>query len=88
MLTLNTGNQVPVDQEIVCIHTRYGDIKDGDAGYILETKVMFAIFVSTKSRNYKLLLLCTTVVPTVLPGNSSSRDMTPDTSPSTSAPGL
>ena len=46
MLTLNTGNQVPVDQEIVCIHTRYGDIKDGDAGYILETKVMFVIFVS------------------------------------------
>ena len=28
MLTLNTGNQVPVDLEIVCIHPRYGG--DGD----------------------------------------------------------
>ena len=59
MLTLNTGNQVPVDLEIVCIHRRYGGdgdvIKDDDAEYILETKVMFAIIISnaeTKSYSW------------------------------------
>ena len=64
-----------------CLHTHKIRRYQGWWCWVHSRNKSYVCNLCIKSRNYKLLLLCTTVVPTVLPGNSSSRDMTPDTSP-------